>query len=253
MNKIITKYVIRRGKQISVDELKDSSNIKIVVECKHGQREVRWCRKDQLCRKCAAEAGIYNTSSKGRDITWGKKISKAKKGKEFSEEHKKALIESRKKKICKIKGIKEERFDGFPTSDKYKPRKFIMLCGQSGVGKTTLLNGFADKFNIVSYDSMAAKQLDSFIANNYFKEKTIIVDIPIKISTLYKKYCEKYDIHMVFLIEDPEVVKTRLASRGGNIGSVDSRHKRMLKLCENYGDFAGSYDEVYEYLSSLKF
>lgn len=80
MNIIITKEVLYRGKLISIYQLKPNSNIKILVECSHGQREIRWNRRYQLCRKCVSEAGLYNTCKKGRKITWGDKISKAKKG-----------------------------------------------------------------------------------------------------------------------------------------------------------------------------
>ena len=91
MNKVITKTIKIRGIEKSVDQLKPNSNKKVIVECKHGQREVRWCRRHQLCYECAAEAGLYNTCKKGREITWGDKISKTKKGVKATEEHKKAL------------------------------------------------------------------------------------------------------------------------------------------------------------------
>lgn len=91
MNRLITKIITIRGVSKTVDQLKKNSNIKVTVECKHGQREVRWYRRHQQCRKCVSEAGLYNTSKKGRQITWGDKISKAKKGIKATKEHKKAL------------------------------------------------------------------------------------------------------------------------------------------------------------------
>jgi len=91
MSKIITKTVKYRGKEISVNELKEKSQIKVIVECEHGQREIRWSRRHRLCKKCSAEAGAFNTSPKGRKITWGDKISKAKKGIPATDKHKKAL------------------------------------------------------------------------------------------------------------------------------------------------------------------
>ena len=91
MNKIITTQVLIRGKSCPLSHLKENSNIKIIVECPHGQREVRWCRRHQQCYKCVAETGAYSTSLKGRKITWGNKISEAKTGKKFTENHRKSL------------------------------------------------------------------------------------------------------------------------------------------------------------------
>src|ERR1700677_3768175 len=91
MNNLITTHVTYRGNSIPVEQLKENSNLKVVVQCHHGQREVRWNRRHQLCRKCVAELGLYSTSKAGREITWGDKISKAKKGKSFSEDHRVAL------------------------------------------------------------------------------------------------------------------------------------------------------------------
>lgn len=90
MNCILTTHVTYRGKVVPVSQLKPKSQIKIAVECKHGKRQVRWSRVNQLCRKCTAERGLYNTSKKGRRITWGDKISKAKRGIIVSQ-HKKPL------------------------------------------------------------------------------------------------------------------------------------------------------------------
>jgi len=115
MNKIITTHVMYRGKVKPVSELAEQSNITVVVECPHGQRKTRWCRRYNLCPKCCLDKGVYNTSPKGRKIGWGDKISKAKKGKKFSEEHKKALVDVRKKKICKRLGISLEEFKEFPS------------------------------------------------------------------------------------------------------------------------------------------
>ncbi len=362
MNKIITKKVKYLGKEISVDDLKENSNIKITVECKHGQREVRWCRRFQMCRKCVSEAGLYNTSKKGRKITWGDKISKAKKGIKFTKKHKKALLESRIKKICNKKGIKRQDFDGFPTKGeqfkvrqyimsilnksaikistkeqdklciknlnytseelkkhlenqfqegmtwdnygewhidhikpeswfsykeigdsefkkcwalsnlqplwawqnidksnkyegKYKIRKIYMLGGQFGVGKTTACLRLSNKFNIISYDKCNIKNLDSIIANNYYKDKPILLDVPTNISTLYNRYVnKKYEVHLVMLIESPNIVKQRLLSRDGKINddAINKRYIRMLSLRDNYSNFSGTFNEVIEYFSNLK-
>jgi len=127
MNRVITTHVVYRGREIPVSNLRDNSNLKITIECRHGQRTVKWVRRNQFCKKCAVEAGVFNTSKVGRDITWGDKISEAKKGKKFSEKHKDALTSSRRKKLCKRLNISEQEFKGFPTKgEQYKLRCCIM-------------------------------------------------------------------------------------------------------------------------------
>lgn len=360
VNKIITKTVKYRGTEIPVSDLKPNSNIKIIVECPHGQREVRWNRRHQLCHKCHSEKGTYNTCKKGRKISWGDKISQSKKGKQLSEEHKKALLEVRKNKVCDRLGIDPSEFPGFPTKNeqmklrlftmsaikrnirnktikeqdnlileslgytieelrahlesqftedmswenygewhidhvrpeswffysdttddnfkkcwslenlqpmwasenikkgnkyegKYKRPFFYMLCGQSGAGKTTIANKLKDKFNIVSYDSVKAKDLDYIIRNEWYGDKPILLDIPVRISTNIKKYQDKYDITAVFILEDVDTIKQRIINRGGSrIDGVERRHKRMTSLSKKYGHFVGTADEVNSFLNNLE-
>lgn len=105
----ITKQCGRGGKGsrvVNTLELSDQSQVDIIVECSHGQREIRWCRRFQACKQCAVEAGVYNTSPKGRVIAWGDKISKVKKGTKLTEDHKKALSLSHY-------GVDEEHWPGF--------------------------------------------------------------------------------------------------------------------------------------------
>ena len=115
MNQIVTKTVRYRNKEIPVEELKPNSQIYVTVRCKHGERRTKWYRRHNLCRKCCAETGVYNTSPKGRKITWGHKISRAKKGKKFTKDHKKALVEVRKRKYCEDVGISLEDFVEFSS------------------------------------------------------------------------------------------------------------------------------------------
>jgi len=139
MNKLITTHVEYRGKKISVHDLKDNSNIEVEVECKHGKRLIKWNRRYQLCKKCATESGVYNTSKIGRKITWGDKISDSKIGVKFSEKHKESLNKARIEKYCKRIGINENEFDGFPTSGhQYKLRNNLMSAIGKNITKTTI-------------------------------------------------------------------------------------------------------------------
>jgi 5-methylcytosine-specific restriction endonuclease McrA len=94
----ITRKCGRGGKgtkTLKTLELPSESGLEIIVECSHGQRSVRWCRRYQLCKKCLSESEEYKNKisniNKNREITWGNKISQAKKGIKSSFEHRKAL------------------------------------------------------------------------------------------------------------------------------------------------------------------
>jgi hypothetical protein len=115
MNTIITTHVSYHGKKIAVENLKPNSQLAVIVECEHGQRQIRWSRRMQPCKQCAVKAGVYHTSLKGRVITWGNKISKAKRGIPLTKEHKKSLVKERKEKFCKRVGISHEEFIDFPS------------------------------------------------------------------------------------------------------------------------------------------
>lgn len=364
MNELLTKTVIYRGREISVKELKENSNIKVKVKCKHGVRSVRWCRRNQLCRKCHSELGTYNTSPRGRKITWGDKISAAKKGKNLSENHKESLLEARIKKACRRAGITRAEFKEFPTKgEQYKLRCFIMnqlkknilnksleeqdsiikdklgyslnelkshleskfkpgmswenygnkkgqweidhikpeswfmysstddpefrkchslsnlqpmwshlnrkknslyvgefkerrlyiLGGQSGSGKSTICNKLQHKFNIVDFDKVNMKELDKIVRNSWHLEKPLLVQTPVKISTLINRYSDQYDVKCILIVENIDIIKSRIIGRGGSkFSSLKSRHKRMLSLAKNYATFADTADKVYEYLINLK-
>jgi len=147
MNRIVTTHVNYRGSSNPVSSLKENSNLKVIVECSHGQREVRWYRRNQLCRKCVAEQGLYNTSKPGREITWGDKISRVKKGVKFSERHKKALS------IAQY-GVSEQDWPGFylkgqvhQLRDSFEYREFRKTIMQRD-NYTCQLTGMRGKLNV---------------------------------------------------------------------------------------------------------
>ncbi len=360
---IISKYAIYKDKKIDISTLKPRSNAKVEVKCKHGVRLVRWERRFSGCRDCLIESGKYNNSEKlkGRVVTWGKKISEAKKGKHFSDEHKASLLKVRVEKLCKKQGISLNDFTGFPTSGErfrlrnllmsainksiithsvleqdqfikhgfnytvddlkrhleskfqdgmswdnygewhidhikpetwfnyssvddeefkkcwaldnlqpmwakeniskgnkyegaFKPRRFYMLAGQFGCGKTTISNKLKNKFTVVHADEYNAKSLASFISNNYFNDKPILLDIATLISTTYTRLSKEYEIIPIFIIEDEAIIKERINMRGGSSSdeNIKKRHDRIVGLSKSIGKFSGTADEVYNYLEKLE-
>ena len=81
-----------------------------------------------------------------------------------------------------------------------------------------------------------------------------VLDIPTNISTVYNRYCDKYDIHLVLIVESPDVVIERITARGGtsNENAIISRFNRMLSIRSNYSNYSGTAEEVYDYLRNLK-
>jgi len=369
-NKYLGPYIFqfKNGSIINYKHLTESSQVKIQVQCEHKIRTIRWSRRYQPCRICAHLMDKYknNKTIKGRIITWGDKISQAKKGKKFTEEHKKALLETRIKKFCNRANTKREDFEQFPTKGySYKLRIFAMsaikhsmmnktinesdvaiidklgysindlkvnleskfkegmtwdnfgridevrcweidhikpaswfsydsvddksfkecfalenlqplwadenrkknnlymgkfkdkiiyfLCGQSGVGKTTLALNFIDKFNIVQDDLYSnVKKRDEFICNHWYEEKPILLDIGIHISTTYRRYIEKgYKVRAIFLIEEPNKVIENINKRGGRVDNVNARYNRIINMVNTFAYFKGNTEEVRNFLINL--
>jgi len=164
--KTITKKCGRGGKGskvLNTLSLSTQSQCLITVECEHGQREVRWNRRYQLCKKCAISAGVFNTSPKGRNITWGDKISAAKKGIKATEAHKKALS------IAQY-GIEEEDWSGFyhkseiakiRDSIEYREFRTLVLQRDNFTCQLTGKRGNLTVHHIVGVSSDPSRILDS--------------------------------------------------------------------------------------------
>lgn len=130
-------------------------------------------------------------------------------------------------------------------------RKIVyMLCGQSGVGKTTLTEDFKDIFDVISYDGVTDLKLDEMLQQS--TDKIILIDIAIKISTIIKRLGDKYFIRPIFMIEPPEIVSERINGRGGKILNVMSRYNRVVSLSNKYAYYSGNTEEVRSFLSGLK-
>ena len=357
MNKIITSHVLYRNSYIPVDQLKEQSQIKVIVECSHGQREVKWCRRNQLCKKCSIEKGVFNTSKPGRNITWGDKISKVKKGTKFSQSHKDALVLARREKLAKRlnKDLNEVEFPtknaqykirlfmmgainksplnkSLETQDKlfaqhlgysveelrerlqslfkpgmtwdnygdweidhikpdswfsyssmedqgfqdswalsnlqpmwaeqnrkknnlysgnFKDKTIYLLCGQSGVGKTTVANQLHDFFTILDKDNLKKiKDLDKAVSSNWFNDKPILLQVGFHISSTIRRFQSKgYIVKSFFIIEEPSIVSERIQLRGGKrLNNVEERYKRIKSLAVQVSTMSSNAVDMVQYL-----
>jgi hypothetical protein len=129
-------------------------------------------------------------------------------------------------------------------------RKIIyLLCGQSGVGKTTLLNSFAEDFSALHYDKIRDSELECIIDSS---SGVVVLDIAIKISTIIKRYSHKYFIRPIFMVEPVEIVKDRVEGRGGKTSNLLKRYNRIVSLSNKYAYYSGNTEEVRQFLNELK-
>jgi guanylate kinase len=127
--------------------------------------------------------------------------------------------------------------------------KLYMLAACSGSGKSWVCKQLTDLYDYVSYDDNRKKDhLDLLLLPS---AKPKLYDPPIKISTFFKRHSDKFEIHAVFILEEDEVVKQRIAMRGGEwTEHISKRNATMRKRFEKYGEFAGTSQEVLDYLKS---
>jgi hypothetical protein len=134
------------------------------------------------------------------------------------------------------------------TNNAPTKRIVYMLCGQSGVGKTTLANEFKDKFEVVSYDSIGDNELLERV--KAVSDKPLLLDIGIKISTQVKRCADVCHLRLVFMIESPEEVENRIISRGGKTSNILKRYNRIVKLSEK-AYYSGNTEDVRCFLSEI--
>lgn len=129
-----------------------------------------------------------------------------------------------------------------------RPRTITLLGGQSGVGKTTLTAKLTHKFTVISKDTLKDRDLIELINNT---SGNILYETPVMISTTVKLLRNAgFTVRLVLLIEDIDVIKTRLTARGSTrLDNVEKRHKRLARIAElATPDFVGNFDECFNYL-----
>lgn len=129
----------------------------------------------------------------------------------------------------------------------YIKPKLYMVAGCSGSGKSWVCKQLTDLCDYVSYDYNRKKLHLDLLLQPSVKPK--LYDPPIKISTFFKRHSDKFDIHAVFILEEDTVIKHRIIQRGGEwTDHISKRNAAMRKRFEKYGEFAGTSQEVLDYL-----
>jgi len=138
---------------------------------------------------------------------------------------------------------------GIDVRKKYKD--VYMLCGVAGAGKSWVANQLLDSFHYVSFDGISKSQHVD-VMRQYNGEKPILYDPNIKVSTFIKRHSHEFNIIPIFILETEEVVKSRIALRGGTwTPHIPKRIAVMHARNAKYGVFSGTAQEVLNYLKSL--
>lgn len=129
-----------------------------------------------------------------------------------------------------------------------RTKTVYLLCGAAGVGKSWVANQLLDKFHYVSFDGVRKKDhIDTIRAQP--EDKPTLFDPNIKISTIIRRHAEEFNIIPVFILETEEVVKERIAKRGGEWTEyIPKRMKVMEARNAKYGVFSGTAEEVLRWL-----
>jgi len=147
----------------------------------------------------------------------------------------------------------KEQFDEWLSKSQIENtnlKTIYMLCGASGSGKSWVAKQLLDKFQYVSFDDTPKKDhLNLLHACN--TDKPILYDPTIKISTFIKRHSSEFNIIPVFIIESEDVIKERIAKRGGKwTEHIPKRMKVMEARNIKYGVFSGTAVEVLDWLKN---
>ena len=127
-------------------------------------------------------------------------------------------------------------------------KSVIVIGGAPGSGKSWVCNQLKNKVKYVEHDKTNKDNIRSLIYNS--SSNIIIYDPTVHISSFIKRNKDIFDIHLLIINEDAEIVKQRLISRGGAFTeSVERRIKRMKVLTKS-ATFSGTSSEVLNYLKT---
>ena len=127
----------------------------------------------------------------------------------------------------------------------------FIITGQSGVGKSWVTSKLKDMYQIISYDSIPKEQHYHYMVEMSHNDiKPIIYDPLRKALGMYRRYRGLFDTKLIVIIEEPEVVKNRIRSRGGKaLENVDKFYKKFKNLATK-AHFSGTSVEVLAYMQT---
>jgi hypothetical protein len=128
-----------------------------------------------------------------------------------------------------------------------------LLIGAPSAGKSWIAAQLLDKYEYVSYDGNSKKDHLELLRTPGDKPK--IYDPTFKIGTLIRRHSDEFNFTIVCIYETEEVLKERMASRGGKFTTtIMKRNEQVKKRFLKYGinGLIGTSSEVLSHLFDLK-
>ena len=158
------------------------------------------------------------------------------------------------KKACYCENLKPLwRKDNRKKSDKLPivlPNKvpFYIVAGPAGSGKSWVCDQL-ENVNYISFDTIPKEQHYHYMLEYSKTGKPIIYDPFRKVSTIYNRYKDLFEMKVILIEESDSIIYSRLKGRGSKLSleKVKESVSYMNKYKKN-AHFIGSSTEVLEYL-----
>jgi hypothetical protein len=150
----------------------------------------------------------------------------------------------------------EEQFNTWIESERAQFGKkidLIVLAGASGSGKTWVSEQLTDEFSYVPYDKTPKERhiMEIMKVAKIQPNKPVLYDPTRKARTIFNRYCQVWNVKLIFIDEAPATVAKRLVGRGGKAPhNIDKIIKSMARL-RKVAHFSGTSDQVLDYLRNL--
>lgn len=124
-----------------------------------------------------------------------------------------------------------------------------LVTGTFGAGKTWICNQLKDYAHYFAYDLNRRNSHFSSLCNPPDFDKPQLYDRNINVNKFMKDSKGILDVRPVFILESEDVIRTRLAHRGGQFTpAVKKKMARMEFLARRYAVFSGTASECLEFL-----
>jgi predicted DNA-binding protein YlxM (UPF0122 family) len=123
----------------------------------------------------------------------------------------------------------------------------FLVVGPAGCGKSWVCDQLED-VNYISYDSVPKEQHYHYMVELSKNNKPLIYDPFRRSQAIYKRYSSIFDVQIVVINEEIDVILERLRSRGSKV-QIEKVQKYVNKFKNiKYANFSGTSDEVLAYL-----